>query len=164
MGRRCLLSIPLALRRGGRRLTYTVYWRKIPLCPTLLKPLYPSYSLYWNAGAHGCVQQPMQNTHPLTLWKRPLCEVSSSAAANFSMNSLPIVTSASTRGMIIDIDADAFMRRRRIIELQQVLPDIEVALREVLSDAARAELEDSKRFFEKELKELLEEDRNLRHP
>lgn len=80
------------------------------------------------------------------------------------MNSLPIVTSASTRGMIIDIDADAFMRRRRIIELQQVLPDIEVALREVLSDAARAELEDSKRFFEKELKELLEEDRDLRHP
>lgn len=62
--------------------------------------------------------------------------------------------------MIIDIDADAFMRRRRIIELQQVLPDIEVALREVLSDAARAELEYSKRFFEKELKELIQEEQN----
>lgn len=80
------------------------------------------------------------------------------------MNSRPIVTSASTRGMIIDIDADAFMRRRRIIELQQVLPDIEVALREVLSDAARAELEYSKRFFEKELKELIQEEEKLRRP
>lgn len=80
------------------------------------------------------------------------------------MSSRPIVTSASTRGMIIDIDADAFMRRRRIIELQQVLPDIEVALREVLSDAARAELEYSKRFFEKELKELIQEEEKLRRP
>lgn len=80
------------------------------------------------------------------------------------MNSRPIVTSASTRGMIIDINADAFMRRRRIIELQQVLPDIEVALREVLSDAARAELEYSKRFFEKELKELIQEEEKLRRP
>lgn len=66
--------------------------------------------------------------------------------------------------MIIDINADAFMRRRRIIELQQVLPDIEVALREVLSDAARAELEYSKRFFEKELKELIQEEEKLRRP
>jgi len=122
--------------------------------------LNPSYSPYWNAGVHGCVQRPMPNTRLLTLRKRRLCEGSSSAAANFSMNSRPIVTSASTRGMIIDIDADAFMRRRRIIELQQVLPDIEVALREVLSDAARAELEYSKRFFEKELKELIQEEQN----
>lgn len=55
-----------------------------------------------------------------------------------------------------------FKRRRRIIELQQVLPDIDAALREVLFDATRAELEYSKRIFDKELKELLQEEAKLR--
>lgn len=72
------------------------------------------------------------------------------------MNSLSIATSTGTFGMIIQIDADAFLRRRRIIELQHILPDIQAALCEVVSHEFRAELEDAKRAFEKELAELLQ--------
>lgn len=57
--------------------------------------------------------------------------------------------------MVIDFDGDGFLRRRRIIELRRILPDIENALLQVASPEFKTYLEESKRVFEAELLKLV---------
>lgn len=61
--------------------------------------------------------------------------------------------------MIIDIDERRFVRRRRIIDLQQILPDIRAALNEAVSAEAKAYLAESQQVFEAELSLLLEDEK-----
>ncbi|MBA2124915.1 hypothetical protein DLM45_01575 [Hyphomicrobium methylovorum] len=57
--------------------------------------------------------------------------------------------------MVIDFDGDGFLRRRRIIELRRILPDIENALLQVVSPELKSYLEESKCVFEAELMKLI---------
>lgn len=50
--------------------------------------------------------------------------------------------------MIIEIDERRFVRRRRIIELQSILPDVRGAIAEASSPKAKAYLVESKAIFE----------------
>lgn len=61
--------------------------------------------------------------------------------------------------MIIEIDERRFVRRRRIIELQGVLPDVRAAIAEASSAEAKAYLMESKAIFETELSRLLEDEK-----
>lgn len=61
--------------------------------------------------------------------------------------------------MIIDIDERRFVRRRRIIDLQQILPDIRAALNEAVSAETKAYLAESQKVFEAELSLLLEDEK-----
>jgi hypothetical protein len=71
------------------------------------------------------------------------------------MNSPQTAFSVASRHMVIDFDGDGFLRRRRIIELRRILPDIENALVQVVSSEFKTYLEESKRVFEAELSKLV---------
>lgn len=57
--------------------------------------------------------------------------------------------------MVIDIDAEGFLRRRRIIGIKQILPDIAKAMEQAITPEAKAFLAGSKQIFEAELTALL---------
>ena len=61
--------------------------------------------------------------------------------------------------MIIEVDERRFVRRRRIIELQSILPDVRAAIEEASSPEAMAYLVESKAIFEAELGRLLEDEK-----
>lgn len=61
--------------------------------------------------------------------------------------------------MIVEINKRRFLRRRRIIELQNALPDIRAAIEEACAVEAKAYLIETRDMFEAELAHLLEDER-----
>lgn len=60
--------------------------------------------------------------------------------------------------MIVEIDERRFVRRRRIIELKSILPDVRAAIKEASSAEAKAYLVETQAIFEAELCRLLEDE------